>query len=84
VPAANADEAPFRFVGLRAKSTLPERWLDDRVRAHVIGNNSVVLGPDAILPPQRIVLSLDAQRLEVASDGLAAFAVIAGTRTVTP
>lgn len=77
VPAANTDDLPFRFVGLRAKSKLPERWLDDQVRAQVIGNNSVVLGPDAILPPQRIVLSLDAQRLEVASDGLAAFAVVA-------
>lgn len=81
VPAANADELPFRFVGLRAASKLPERWLDGQVRAQIVGGNSVVLGPDAILPPQRIVLSLDAQRLEVASDGLAAFAVVTGPAT---
>lgn len=76
VPAANADETPFRFVGLRAGSKLPERWLDDQVQAQIVGASSVVLGPDAILPPQRILLSLQAQRLEVASDGLAAFAVV--------
>ena len=35
----------------------------------------VVLGPEAILPPQRIVLRLENQRLELASDGLGPFAV---------
>jgi general secretion pathway protein H len=38
---------------------------------------SVVLGPEAILPPQRIVLSLEDRRLELASDGLGPFAVAA-------
>ncbi len=74
VPANDAG-VPFRFVGLRASSRLPERWLDADVRAQVVGASSVLLGPEAILPPQRIVLSLDEQRLEVASDGLASFAV---------
>jgi general secretion pathway protein H len=56
----------FRFVGLSAALALPSRWLDARV---------VVLGPAAILPAQRIVLSLDKQRLELSSDGLGPFAV---------
>jgi general secretion pathway protein H len=34
-----------------------------------------VLGPSAILPPQRIVLTLGDQRLELASDGLGPFEV---------
>lgn len=68
--------AAFRFVGLRSGSRLPEQWLDDGVRAEVAGGR-VVLGPDAILPPQRIVLALGEQRLEIASDGLGAFAAIA-------
>lgn len=69
---AGEPSASFRFVGLRAGSRLPETWLDDGVRAEVAGGR-VVLGPDAILPPQRIVLALGEQRMEIASDGLGAF-----------
>ena len=65
----------FRFVGLSAALALPSRWLDDRVSAEVVGARIVVLGPSAILPAQRIVLSLDKQRLELSSDGLGPFAV---------
>ncbi len=65
----------FRFVGLPATLSLPSRWLDARVRAQVVGGRSVVLGPAAILPAQRIVLSLAEQRLELVSDGLGPFAV---------
>jgi general secretion pathway protein H len=75
VPAAGTDEPGFRFVGLPAALALPSRWLDGRVAARVVGGTSVVLGPDAILPPQRIVLALEDRRLEIASDGLGAFAV---------
>lgn len=65
----------FRFTGLPARAGLPERWLDARVQAQVVGAARIVLGPEAILPPQRVVLRLDPHRLEVASDGLGAFAV---------
>lgn len=69
--------ARFRFVGLSAKTALPSAWLDDRVSAQVVGGSSLRLGPEAILPPQRVILSLDANRIEVTSDGLQAFAVVA-------
>ena len=65
----------FRFVGLPASLALPSRWLDARVTAQVVGGRTVVLGPAAILPPQRIVLTLAEQRLELVSDGLGPFAV---------
>ncbi len=65
----------FRFVGLPAALALPSRWLDARVSAEIVGARVIVLGPSAILPAQRIVLSLDRQRLELASDGLGPFAV---------
>jgi general secretion pathway protein H len=65
----------FRFVGLPTARALPTRWLDERVSAEVVGARTVVLGPSAILPPQRIVLSLEQQRLELASDGLGPFVV---------
>ncbi len=68
----------FRFVGV-SKALLPaSRWLDARVNAQVVGARTVVLGPSAILPPQRIVLMLGDQRLELASDGLGPFAVAGG------
>jgi len=80
VPSAGAnapDEAQFRFVGLPAQRKMPTRWLDPRVTAQVVGGAALVLGPDAILPAQRLVLRLDDRRLELASDGLGPFAVAA-------
>lgn len=65
----------FRFVGLSAQQALPTRWLDPATRAQVVGAAVVLLGPEAILPSQRIVLRLENQRLELASDGLGPFAV---------
>ncbi|MBL8342796.1 MAG: prepilin-type N-terminal cleavage/methylation domain-containing protein [Rubrivivax sp.] len=77
--ADSADEAPgFRFVGLPASVAMPTRWLEPRVSAQVVGAKALVLGPDAIVPPQRLVLSLDDRRLEIATDGLAPFAVSPG------
>jgi general secretion pathway protein H len=82
VPARTVDDTPFRFVGLPGGTgaaagstlqTLPTRWLDARVSAQVQGRSAVVLGPEAILPAQSIVLRLGEQRLEVASDGLGGF-----------
>ena len=68
-------EVQFRFVGLAAATQLPTRWLDPATQADVVGARTVLLGPDAILPPQRIVLRLADKRLELASDGLGPFAV---------
>jgi general secretion pathway protein H len=65
----------FRFVGLPASVALPSRWLDGRVGAQVVGASALILGPAAILPPQRVVLTLAQQRLELVSDGLGPFAV---------
>ena len=73
--AANDSDAQFRFVGLPAAQTFPTRWLAAGTSAQVVGAATVLLGPDAILPPQRIVLRLAERRLELASDGLAPFAV---------
>lgn len=80
VPRQDDDAEPntsiqFRFVGLSAAQALPTRWLDPATRADIVGAATVLLGPEAILPPQRIVLRLAEQRLELASDGLGPFAV---------
>jgi general secretion pathway protein H len=83
----------FRFTGLPPRAgpagepprpALPERWLDARVQARVAGASRVVLGPEPVLPPQRVELSLGEHRLEVASDGLAAFAVVGAPQAQQP
>jgi len=77
VPGADAQGDAFRFVGLPAAMALPTHWLDSAVSAQVVGAPVLQLGPDAILPPQRLVLSLEDRRLEIGSDGIGAFAVVA-------
>ena len=71
---AGQDEA-FRFEGLPVSVNMPRHWLEPRVTAQIVGATSLVLGPDAILPAQRVVLSLDDRRIEIATDGLAPFAI---------
>ncbi len=72
-PGADA-AAQFRFVGLPSSQSMPTRWLDASTSAQVVGGTALVLGPEAILPAQRVVLRLGERRLELASDGLAPFA----------
>jgi general secretion pathway protein H len=69
------EDVNFRFVGLPPAIALPTRWLDPRVSAEIVGASSLLLGPEAILPPQRIVLHLAQRQLELVSDGLGPFAV---------
>ena len=66
----------FRFVGLPLTQNMPTRWLDPGTRAQVVGAPTLLLGPEAILPPQRVVLMLADRRLELATDGLGPFAVV--------
>ena len=75
VPVVDSADAHFRFVGISERNPLPSRWLDAGTKAQIPGGVFIVLGPDAILPPQRVVLSLGQQRLEVVTDGLAPFAL---------
>jgi general secretion pathway protein H len=74
---AAADVAyDFRFVGLPVSAGLPQRWLSPGVTASVIGATSVVLGPEPLIGPQRIALSLEDRRLTLATDGLGPFVVV--------
>jgi len=76
--AEQADTPGFRFIGLPQSAGLPGRWLGDGVSAEVSGARAVVLGPEPMIPPQRIVLRLDNQRLTLATDGLGPFVVSDG------
>ena len=66
----------FRFIGLPASQPLPGRWLDSQTRAQVVGAAVVVLGPEAILPAQRVALRLGDRRVDISTDGLAPFALL--------
>lgn len=75
------DRAQFRFIGLPPSSTLPQRFLDDEVTAEVVGARALLLGPEPLLPAQRVVLALGERRLVLATDGLAPFAPLPSGET---
>jgi general secretion pathway protein H len=74
VPAAGTDAPGFRFVGMSKTSQLPSQWLNPAVTAQVLDAPQVVLGPEALIGAQHIVLRLDSQQLEIGTDGLGPFA----------
>ena len=77
VPSAVDSDGDFRFVGLPDSADLPRRWLDPQVSAEVAdARGGIVLGPEPLIGPQRIVLHLSDQRLELATDGLGPFAPV--------
>jgi general secretion pathway protein H len=75
--APDAPRAGFRFVNLPPALRLPQHWLYAGVDAEVVGARALLLGPEPLLPAQRVVLRLGGRQLALASDGLAPFAVVA-------
>lgn len=67
------DQPGFQFTGLPDTNPLPDRWLDERTRAEVIGAPALLLGPEPVIGAQRVVLSLGDRRLVLATDGLGPF-----------
>ncbi|CAM3924926.1 GspH/FimT family pseudopilin [Roseateles saccharophilus] len=71
----------FRFDGLPRTLQLPTRWLGDPVAVQVenatAANPGVSLGPEPIIPAQRLRLQLGDQSLVLGTDGLSAFDVVA-------
>jgi len=72
----------FEFVGLRrADSTTapaPQPWLFEQTSASVVqpaGAPLLVLGPEPVVPRQRLVLALGERRLAMGTDGVGPFKV---------
>lgn len=63
----------FRFVGLPPQLKLPQRWLNEELSAEIVGARALLLGPEPLIPPQRITLRLGERRLVLATDGLGPF-----------
>jgi general secretion pathway protein H len=69
----------FRFVGLPPELKLPQHWLNEDLHAEIPGARALVLGPEPLIGPQRIVLALGERQVVLATDGLAPFAVAGDT-----
>jgi general secretion pathway protein H len=63
----------MRWRGLRSKEPLPTQWLEAQTRT--MAPLVVVLGPDPVIAPQRIRLTLGTERRDVVTDGVGAFRV---------
>ncbi|MDR7269045.1 general secretion pathway protein H [Pelomonas saccharophila] len=70
----------FRFEGLPRTLQLPTRWLGEPVAVLIenatAANPGLILGPEPVIPAQRLRLQLGGQHLTLATDGLAAFDVV--------
>lgn len=80
IPLRNSEQAQdFQFIGLPPSLGLPVRWLDEGVSAQIEGatpaSPGIILGPEPMMAPARIVLRLDEQRVVMASDGLGPFQI---------
>jgi len=76
LPSAITTGDDFRFEGLPKSLQLPTRWLGEPVAVQIERGNALVLGPEPVLPAQRVRLRLGEQSLVVGSDGLSAFDII--------
>jgi general secretion pathway protein H len=54
---------------------MPSRFLTSGVQARVVGAGALMLGPEATIAPQRVVLMLGQQQIVLATDGLGPFTV---------
>lgn len=81
---AEANTDGFQFVGVTNTADFPNHWLGSGVSAEIVGARAVVLGPEPLISPQRIVLRLEDQRLALATDGLGPFVVLDGDTPAAP
>ena len=77
----------FEFIGLPTQAgtgslTGPRPWLTQGTQAQVLqppGAQTLVLGPEPLIAAQRVILVQGDRRITVGTDGLAPFAVLAGS-----
>jgi len=74
----------FQFEGLPslAARELPTAWLDGGTTATIVGAPQLRLGPEPLLPAQRVMLHLGEHELAVGTDGLSPFQIVTAAETV--
>jgi general secretion pathway protein H len=75
VPQGSGSDSDYQFIGMPAPLMPSLVWMEREVKAEVRGGRSVVLGPEPYIGGQHIVLRLNDQSVEIATDGLSPFAV---------
>lgn len=76
VPQPNGADADYQFVGLPPALQPSLKWMEPEVSAHVVGAKSIVLGPEPVIGPQQVVLTLQDRQITIGTDGLAPFDVV--------
>lgn len=76
VPQPNGPNADYQFIGLPPALLPSLKWMEPEVSAHVVGAQSIVLGPEPVIGPQEIVLTLGDRQITIGTDGLAPFDVV--------
>jgi len=76
----------FEFLGLPslAARELPTHWIDADTTATIVGAPQLQLGPEPLLPAQRVVLHLGDRQIAVGTDGLSPFQVVDGSAVAAP
>jgi general secretion pathway protein H len=81
---SSPEAGDFRFDGLPTADPMPTHWLAPGVVAEVVGAQALVLGPEPMIAPQRVILRLEDQRTTLATDGLGPFAEITKDVSASP
>lgn len=80
IPKGVKTDEDFQFAGLPRTLQLPSRWLGEPVAVQIenatAANPGLILGPEPVIPAQRLRLQLGNQRVVLGTDGLAAFDVV--------
>lgn len=80
IPKGVKTDEDFQFAGLPRTLQLPSRWLGEPVAVQIenatAANPGLILGPEPVIPAQRLRLQLGNQRVVLGTDGLAAFDIV--------
>lgn len=79
-PVEDASGSGFRFEGLPERIQLPLQWLGEDMHAEIEGAQSLLLGPEPLIPAQALRLRHGNYSVRISSDGLSAFAVQPATQ----
>ncbi len=79
-PVEDASGSGFRFEGLPDRIQLPRRWMGEGIHAEIEGAQSLLLGPEPLIPAQALRLHHGTYTVRISSDGLAPFTVQPATQ----
>jgi len=82
-PGSGEARPDFVFTGLPSDHDLPRRWLEPGVGVSLPDPRGLLLGPEPVIGPQRVLLFIGEQRLALVTDGLGPFRPETGSTDTT-